>query len=188
MRSSMSAQSLASVPPSRALIVRIAPASSFGPLSNARSSSSSSNSSSRPISEVTSSAIDSSSSAISNSAVRSLADSVSSSSGPTTALRDFSREIFCWAASLSSQNEGLPISASICLISSRLSAWSKRVSELLQTLSDRFAALNQFRIHDFGDSRRMMGTREDGQRARRPSAPAAARGDGGRRLEYLNTG
>ena len=41
MRSSISAQSLASVPPSRALIVRIAPAASWGPLSRALSSRSS---------------------------------------------------------------------------------------------------------------------------------------------------
>ena len=47
IRSSISAQSLASVPPSRALMVRIAPAASCGPLSSAFSLSSSMTASSR---------------------------------------------------------------------------------------------------------------------------------------------
>ena len=90
MRSSISAQSLASVPPSRALIVRIAPALSCGPLSSALSSRSATMRLKRRTSLATSAAIESSSSAISSRAVRSSAPRLASSSGPTIDLSDFS--------------------------------------------------------------------------------------------------
>ena len=71
IRSSISAQSLASVPPSRALIVRIAPLESKGPLSSPLSSSCSTSFSSRSTSPTTSLSSDESSSAISTSVSKS---------------------------------------------------------------------------------------------------------------------
>jgi hypothetical protein len=41
-------------------------------------------------------------------------------------------------------------------MSSRFPAWSKRVSELLETLANLVAALIQFGIHDVVDSAGMM--------------------------------
>ena len=148
IRNIMSAQSLASVPPSRALIVRIAPAPSLGPLSSAFSSRSSRTFSNRVISSRTSSAIDSSSWAISNSASRSSTELDNSSIGSTMVLSDFSSAMTFWAASLSSQKSGRLISVSISPTRVFLPAWSKRVSELDQTLADLGGTLRQFGVHD----------------------------------------
>ena len=149
IRSSISAQSLASVPPSRALIVRIAPAASCGPLSRALSLSSSSERFepldlaghfggerlvlARPFR---------------SSRRGRRCDLIASSSGLTIELSDLRSSTAAWAFSWLSQKSGCRhFGVDRGDPRSCLAAQSKRVSELEDRLADRFGAVDEFFFH-----------------------------------------
>ena len=143
MRSSISAQSLASVPPSRALMVSSAELPSSGPLNSDLISRSSSSVSRRSVAVGTSAASCASSSPISIMVARSSASVAASSSGLSSALRPFSWMTISWAVPDCSRNRPRPFAARF----SRLQPFCRQSQRESLSCTIRFWMLSARSIH-----------------------------------------